>query len=211
MEQIFVLFVVGGINDNQSDEEIIEANRRIRAFNAIKLACEATVRGGIEQHTSEELTSTLETVSLSNSSDRWICDLTSDGEFRVKEVRNCIDDIFLPSQVIDTRWVRFVPIKHGGIYEGLGTASFFREFFPDVPRRIRAFNAIKLACEATDGNEYRNPILCCHMRSSTITSNPDTFCRGYQNFRIPSRCYGPAILLMSEYLTRCLVTSGRRM
>ncbi|GKB50563.1 RNA-directed DNA polymerase, eukaryota [Tanacetum coccineum] len=59
----------------------------------------------------EELTSTLETVSLSNSCDRWICDLTSDGVFRVKEVRNCIDDIFLPSQVIETRWVRFVPIK----------------------------------------------------------------------------------------------------
>nr|GEY28955.1 RNA-directed DNA polymerase, eukaryota [Tanacetum cinerariifolium] len=59
----------------------------------------------------KELTSTLETISLSNSSDRWICDLTSDGVFRVKEVWNCIDDIFLPSQVIDTRWVRFVPIK----------------------------------------------------------------------------------------------------
>nr|GEZ61443.1 RNA-directed DNA polymerase, eukaryota [Tanacetum cinerariifolium] len=110
-----------------------------------------------------------------------------DGVFRVKEVRNCIDDIFLPSQVIDTRWVMFVPIKvsifiwrvrqdylptrvnlvrrginvdscvcpicstgedeinhilfrcdlaqqHDGIYGGLGTASFFREFFPDVPR-----------------------------------------------------------------------------
>nr|GFC22655.1 RNA-directed DNA polymerase, eukaryota [Tanacetum cinerariifolium] len=25
--------------------------------------------------------------------------------------RNCIDDIFLSSQVIDTRWVWFVPIK----------------------------------------------------------------------------------------------------
>nr|GEZ64299.1 RNA-directed DNA polymerase, eukaryota [Tanacetum cinerariifolium] len=66
---------------------------------------------GIEQHMLEELTSMLETVSLSNSSDRWICDLTSDGVFRVKEVQNCIDDIFLPSQVIDNRWVRFVPIK----------------------------------------------------------------------------------------------------
>nr|GFD42168.1 RNA-directed DNA polymerase, eukaryota [Tanacetum cinerariifolium] len=66
---------------------------------------------GIEQHTLEELTSMLETVSLSNSSDRWIYDLTSDGLFRVKEVWNCIDDIFLSSQVIDTRWVRFVPIK----------------------------------------------------------------------------------------------------
>ncbi|GJZ30118.1 hypothetical protein Tco_0575165 [Tanacetum coccineum] len=160
------------------------------------------VRGGIEQHMLEELTSTLETVSLSNSCDRWICDLTSDGVFRVKEVRNCIDDIFLPSQVIETRWVRFVPIKvndldlaspsmivcrrgltcrffcefgrwceldpsngtlfrngnagfssdqilyqvtvtvggaHsrcGGIYGGLGIASFLREFFPDVPRSL---------------------------------------------------------------------------
>nr|GEZ26772.1 RNA-directed DNA polymerase, eukaryota [Tanacetum cinerariifolium] len=27
------------------------------------------------------------------------------------EVRNSIDDIFLPSRVIDTRWVRFIPIK----------------------------------------------------------------------------------------------------
>nr|GFC58143.1 RNA-directed DNA polymerase, eukaryota [Tanacetum cinerariifolium] len=70
------------------------------------------VRGGIEQHTLEELTSTLETVSLSNSSDRWICDLTSDGVFRVKEVRNCIDDIFLPSQVIDTRWVRGINVDY---------------------------------------------------------------------------------------------------
>ncbi|GKB38585.1 RNA-directed DNA polymerase, eukaryota [Tanacetum coccineum] len=34
-----------------------------------------------------------------------------DMQIRVKEVRNCIDDIFLPSQVIETRWVRFVPIK----------------------------------------------------------------------------------------------------
>nr|GEV60163.1 RNA-directed DNA polymerase, eukaryota [Tanacetum cinerariifolium] len=120
------------------------------------------VRGGIEQHTLEELTSTLETVSLSNSSGRWICDLTSDGVFRVKEVRNCIDDIFIPSQVIDTRWVRGINVdscvcpicstgedeinhilfrcdlvqQHGGIYGGLGTASFLREFFPDVTRSL---------------------------------------------------------------------------
>nr|GEY23675.1 RNA-directed DNA polymerase, eukaryota [Tanacetum cinerariifolium] len=82
-----------------------------KLLSSMESSFRQNVRGGIEQHTLEELTSTLETISLSNSSDRWICDLTSDGVFRVKEVRNCIDDIFLPSQVIDTRWVRFVPIK----------------------------------------------------------------------------------------------------
>nr|GEX39782.1 ribonuclease H-like domain-containing protein [Tanacetum cinerariifolium] len=78
-----------------------------KLLSSMESSFRQNVRGGIEQHTLEELTSTLETMSLSNSSDRWICDLTSDGVFRVKEVRNCIDDIFLPSQVIDTRWVRW--------------------------------------------------------------------------------------------------------
>ncbi|GKE19904.1 RNA-directed DNA polymerase, eukaryota [Tanacetum coccineum] len=82
-----------------------------KLLSSMESSFRRNVRGGIEQHMLEELTSTLETVSLSNSCDRWICDLTSDGVFRVKEVRNCIDDIFLPSQVIETRWVRFVPIK----------------------------------------------------------------------------------------------------
>ncbi|GKE51082.1 hypothetical protein Tco_1486238 [Tanacetum coccineum] len=39
----------------------------------------------------------MESVSLSQSLDRWICDLSGDGEFRVKEVRNFIDNLFLPS------------------------------------------------------------------------------------------------------------------
>ncbi|GKA36795.1 hypothetical protein Tco_0723360 [Tanacetum coccineum] len=82
-----------------------------KLLSSMESSFRRNVRGGIEQHMLEELTSTLETVSLSNSCDRWICDLTSDGVFRVKEVQNCIDDIFLPSQVIETRWVRFVPIK----------------------------------------------------------------------------------------------------
>ncbi|GJZ21460.1 RNA-directed DNA polymerase, eukaryota [Tanacetum coccineum] len=43
--------------------------------------------------------------------DRWICDLTGDGEFKVKAVRNSLDDLFLPSQAVATRWVKFIPIK----------------------------------------------------------------------------------------------------
>nr|GEU65136.1 RNA-directed DNA polymerase, eukaryota, reverse transcriptase zinc-binding domain protein [Tanacetum cinerariifolium] len=43
--------------------------------------------------------------------DRWICDLTGDGDFRVKEVRNILNYLFLPSQLEATRWVKYIPIK----------------------------------------------------------------------------------------------------
>nr|GFA71364.1 RNA-directed DNA polymerase, eukaryota [Tanacetum cinerariifolium] len=55
--------------------------------------------------------SMLDLISLSNSNDRWFCDLASDGIFRVKEVRNFIDDLFLPSHPDSTRWVKSIPIK----------------------------------------------------------------------------------------------------
>nr|GEV48074.1 RNA-directed DNA polymerase, eukaryota [Tanacetum cinerariifolium] len=41
----------------------------------------------------------------------WICDLSGDGEFRVKEVRNFLDNLFLPSYANATRWVKYIPIK----------------------------------------------------------------------------------------------------
>ncbi|GJY28925.1 RNA-directed DNA polymerase, eukaryota [Tanacetum coccineum] len=68
------------------------------------------VRDGIESQQMTELKSMLNMVSLSNSRDRWRFDLTGDGEFRVKEVRNFIDDLFLPS-FDATRWVKCIPIK----------------------------------------------------------------------------------------------------
>ncbi|GJV17860.1 RNA-directed DNA polymerase, eukaryota [Tanacetum coccineum] len=43
--------------------------------------------------------------------DRWTCDLSGDGEFKVKVIRNFIDDLFLPSSDVATRWVKFIPIK----------------------------------------------------------------------------------------------------
>nr|GEU42675.1 RNA-directed DNA polymerase, eukaryota, reverse transcriptase zinc-binding domain protein [Tanacetum cinerariifolium] len=55
-----------------------------KLLSSMESSFRRNVRGGIEQHTLEELTSTLE--------------------------------------------------MHGGIHRGLGTASFLREFFPDVPR-----------------------------------------------------------------------------
>nr|GEX98071.1 RNA-directed DNA polymerase, eukaryota, reverse transcriptase zinc-binding domain protein [Tanacetum cinerariifolium] len=70
-----------------------------------------SARGGLEQHLMAVMNSMLDPVSLTNSCDRWFCDLASDGDFRVKEVRNFIDDLFLPSQDVPTRWVKSIPIK----------------------------------------------------------------------------------------------------
>nr|GEX48186.1 RNA-directed DNA polymerase, eukaryota [Tanacetum cinerariifolium] len=43
--------------------------------------------------------------------DRWVCSMSSDGVFSVKEVRIAIDDLYLPSHSESTRWVKAVPIK----------------------------------------------------------------------------------------------------
>nr|GEZ36468.1 RNA-directed DNA polymerase, eukaryota [Tanacetum cinerariifolium] len=46
-----------------------------------------------------------------SSSFRWIYDLSGDGEFRVKEVRNFLDNLFLPSYADATIWVKYISIK----------------------------------------------------------------------------------------------------
>nr|GEZ08108.1 hypothetical protein [Tanacetum cinerariifolium] len=66
---------------------------------------------GSERQQWLDLVSMLDVVSLSSSSDRWYCDFNGDGVFRVKEVRSDLDDLFLPSSDVVTRWVRYVPIK----------------------------------------------------------------------------------------------------
>nr|GFA28380.1 RNA-directed DNA polymerase, eukaryota [Tanacetum cinerariifolium] len=58
-----------------------------------------------------DLISVLDCVILSPAKDRWICDINEDGLFRVKDIRSSIDSILLLSDVISTRWVKYVPIK----------------------------------------------------------------------------------------------------
>ncbi|PWA89445.1 Endonuclease/exonuclease/phosphatase [Artemisia annua] len=69
------------------------------------------VRGGLEQHQFAELASIIDQVSLSPSLDRWVCSLSSDGSFSVKEARIAIDEVYLPQHTESTRWVKVVPIK----------------------------------------------------------------------------------------------------
>nr|GEV50260.1 hypothetical protein [Tanacetum cinerariifolium] len=69
------------------------------------------VRAGSEYQHLTDLNSLMETVSLSHSCDRWICDLSGDGEFRVKEVHNFLDNLFLPSYANAMRWVKYILLK----------------------------------------------------------------------------------------------------
>ncbi|GJW92011.1 RNA-directed DNA polymerase, eukaryota [Tanacetum coccineum] len=69
------------------------------------------VRDGAERQEWDDLISLIGSVSLSSSKDRWICDLSGDSEFRVKEVRNFLDELYLPSHSEATRWVKCIPIK----------------------------------------------------------------------------------------------------
>ncbi|GJT29739.1 RNA-directed DNA polymerase, eukaryota [Tanacetum coccineum] len=92
----------------------LESNQQISVAAKLAASLEVSlrrpVRGGLEQQFSE-LSSIIHSVSLSSSFDRWVCSVSSDGDFSVKEVRNVIDELYLPSQSESTRWVKVVPIK----------------------------------------------------------------------------------------------------
>nr|GEX75387.1 hypothetical protein [Tanacetum cinerariifolium] len=70
-----------------------------------------SVRDGVERFQWEGLVAMVGDISLSSSADGWVCDLNGDGEFRVKDIRTTLDNLFLPSSVVATRWVKHVPIK----------------------------------------------------------------------------------------------------
>ncbi|GKE04909.1 RNA-directed DNA polymerase, eukaryota [Tanacetum coccineum] len=69
------------------------------------------IRAGLEYQQFTELTLLMDSVSLSLSHDRWVCDLSGEGEFRVKDIRNVIDVMSLPVHSEPTRWVKYIPIK----------------------------------------------------------------------------------------------------
>ena len=93
----------------------LEMNRKISVKDKMATVLDSSfrrpVRGGVEKEQMSVLAAILDTVSLSSSLDRWVCSLSSDGDFCVKDVRTNIDDMFLPSHIDSTRWVKAVPIK----------------------------------------------------------------------------------------------------
>ncbi|GJZ17093.1 hypothetical protein Tco_0553216 [Tanacetum coccineum] len=89
-------------------DSTVEAKLR---FFSVETSLRRPVRDGAERQQWDELCAILDPVILSPSKDRWICDLSGDGAFRVKEVRSLLDNILLPSSDVSTRWVKFIPIK----------------------------------------------------------------------------------------------------
>ncbi|GJS32829.1 RNA-directed DNA polymerase, eukaryota [Tanacetum coccineum] len=69
------------------------------------------VRGGVESHQLSLLNEMVSSISLSNSEDRWVWNLNGSGLFRVCDIRNLLDEKFLPKVEVATRWVKYIPIK----------------------------------------------------------------------------------------------------
>nr|GEU55068.1 RNA-directed DNA polymerase, eukaryota [Tanacetum cinerariifolium] len=81
---------------------------RLFALDTVK---DISVAGGIEEQQLKHLVALLDSVILCNSNDRWVNDLNGDGVFRVKDLRNLLDEFFLPMADVPTRWVKNIPIK----------------------------------------------------------------------------------------------------
>nr|GEX99355.1 RNA-directed DNA polymerase, eukaryota [Tanacetum cinerariifolium] len=93
----------------ETDKESTVASKL--GSSSVDASLQRSVRDGVERQQWDDLNSVSGSVTLSASKDRWICDLNGDGVFRVKEVRTILDDIFLPSAVDATRWVKYIHIK----------------------------------------------------------------------------------------------------
>nr|GEU41956.1 RNA-directed DNA polymerase, eukaryota [Tanacetum cinerariifolium] len=78
--------------------------------NYVELSFRRTVRGGIEQHQMSDLVSMLESIVLSSSNDRWVCGLSNDGDFKVKDIRIFLDHLILP-HFESTRWIKAMLLR----------------------------------------------------------------------------------------------------
>nr|GEV70490.1 hypothetical protein [Tanacetum cinerariifolium] len=87
----------------------LELEKQITVANKLAMQMDSsfrrTVRGGIELSQFNDLVSLIGSISLSSSSDRWVCNASEDGIFRVKDIQNFMDDLFFPSSPEPTRWI----------------------------------------------------------------------------------------------------------
>nr|GEV61027.1 hypothetical protein [Tanacetum cinerariifolium] len=77
-------------------EEDKDCNVASKVLGDIDHSFRWAIRGGVESLQFEQLREMLDTVILSNLEDRWRWDLNGSGSFRVSDVRNFLDDFFLP-------------------------------------------------------------------------------------------------------------------
>nr|GFB10239.1 RNA-directed DNA polymerase, eukaryota, reverse transcriptase zinc-binding domain protein [Tanacetum cinerariifolium] len=89
----------------EEDKEVYVASKL--GSSSVDSSFQRPVRDGIKRQQWSYLSSLLESVILSPSKDRWLCDLNEEGAFHVKDVRSIIDDIFLSSSEVATRICRW--------------------------------------------------------------------------------------------------------
>nr|GEW26261.1 RNA-directed DNA polymerase, eukaryota [Tanacetum cinerariifolium] len=84
----------------------LELNKSISVAEKLQQSVDTSfrrpVRGGSESAQLESLSELIEGVILSNSRDRWFWDMNGSGSYRVKDVRNMLDDFFSPKM----KWLR---------------------------------------------------------------------------------------------------------
>nr|GEU97668.1 RNA-directed DNA polymerase, eukaryota, reverse transcriptase zinc-binding domain protein [Tanacetum cinerariifolium] len=93
----------------ETDKKISVASKL--GSTSLEVSFRRLVRDGVERQQLIDLNLLTGSILLSSSKDRWICDLSGDCEFCVKVARTKLDDVFLPSDSIDTRWVKYILIK----------------------------------------------------------------------------------------------------
>nr|GEX43036.1 RNA-directed DNA polymerase, eukaryota [Tanacetum cinerariifolium] len=69
------------------------------------------LRGGAEEDQFIQLVDLIDSITISNSNDRWVWLLESSSEFSVHSARTYIDNLLLPMIGSPTRWVKVVSIK----------------------------------------------------------------------------------------------------
>nr|GEX22354.1 RNA-directed DNA polymerase, eukaryota [Tanacetum cinerariifolium] len=92
-------------------EEDKDCSVAAKLQGAFDLSLRRQVRGGVESQQLFQLQELISTSILSNAEDRWVWDLNGSDSFRVRDVRNLLDEFFLPKDEIATRWIKFIPIK----------------------------------------------------------------------------------------------------
>ncbi|GJV00421.1 RNA-directed DNA polymerase, eukaryota [Tanacetum coccineum] len=92
-------------------DEDKNCNVASKFHGSVEFSFRRAIRGGVESSQFSQLREMLDTVILSNMEDRWRWDLNGSGLFRVCDVRNYLDDFFLPKDDKGTRWVKYIPIK----------------------------------------------------------------------------------------------------
>nr|GEU29096.1 retrovirus-related Pol polyprotein from transposon TNT 1-94 [Tanacetum cinerariifolium] len=75
---------------------------KLAAFlvGSVALSLRRTVRGGVEAHQLDLLQNLIGPTILTNMEDIWVWDLNGEGVFRVKDLRNLLDESFLPKDLL---------------------------------------------------------------------------------------------------------------